>query len=241
MLSYVMAMAMSDRAGFISFLPSHVLNRLSYFFEDIDTTKSVRPLESFCYSSIDWMSFHGSFVRFMEDPEMQVDHAIEIHKTLRLLGNNLIQNMRWDVIFDEPNLLAKVRHQFTMRSVFVHQAQQRLLSLKEAYYQRQKKMLKKQRRFPLQFVGVHVRRTDGPVGIVKAYKLPELDPSYYLRAIDAYMTKYKNVLFVMVSDDIEWVKQMIIKRLPKAPLFVGGSGIPDDDDEIGLDFALLTQ
>lgn len=71
--------------------------------------------------------------------------------------------------------------------------------------------------------------------------MPELNPSYYLRAIDAYMRKYKNILFVMVSDDMDWVKINIMKRIPKGPLFIGGRGIPDEDDEIGIDFAVLSQ
>lgn len=73
------------------------------------------------------------------------------------MGNNLIQNMRWNVIFDEPNLLAKVKNTFTMRPYFVNKAQERLEAIKKSYYKQQKKSSKKRLRSDLQFVGVHVR------------------------------------------------------------------------------------
>ncbi|XP_078251576.1 galactoside alpha-(1,2)-fucosyltransferase 2-like [Rhinoraja longicauda] len=58
------------------------------------------------------------------------------------------------------------------------------------------------------FVGVHVRRGDY-VGIMPLYKGVVADKGYLEKAMGYFRDKYRNVIFVVTSDGIDWCKQNI--------------------------------
>jgi hypothetical protein len=90
---------------------------------------------------------------------------------------------------------------------------------------RARKKNKKTKKPNIVFVGVHVRYvpryrygifpslrmtfllayrlTDAVEHMVKRYNLPPLNPSYYFAAIDLFRDKFKHVVFVLVSDEME--------------------------------------
>ena len=94
------------------------------------------------------------------------------------------------------------------------------------------------------FVGIHIRRTDH-----RQYErdndMRNLDLEYYLRAIQLYRMKFKKenlqkmLIFVILSDDIQWVKNKLLPQGKDGDLYVGGEGLPNDNESIGNDFALL--
>ncbi|KAF2893836.1 hypothetical protein ILUMI_12339 [Ignelater luminosus] len=58
------------------------------------------------------------------------------------------------------------------------------------------------------FVGVHVRRTDYSRYLPRKYKLKLANVSFYYSAMKYYEDKYKNVVFILTSDDNKWcIKQ----------------------------------
>ena len=94
------------------------------------------------------------------------------------------------------------------------------------------------------FVGIHIRRTDH-----RQYErdkdMKNLDLNYYLRAMQLYKMKFKNenqqkmLIFVILSDDMQWGKGKLLPQAKDGDLYVGGEGLPNDTESIGNDFALL--
>lgn len=64
----------------------------------------------------------------------------------------------------------------------------------------------------LTFVGIHVRRGDrsSPQMLELGYGLPR--KSYFVKAMKYYKDKYKNVVFVIASDDRKWVTENLLGK-----------------------------
>ena len=94
------------------------------------------------------------------------------------------------------------------------------------------------------FVGIHIRRTDH-VQYERDNNLKNLDLEYYLRAMQLYRMKFniehqqKKLIFVLLSDDIEWGKSKLLPQAKDGDLYIGGVGLPNEIESIGNDFALL--
>ncbi|XP_023235997.1 galactoside 2-alpha-L-fucosyltransferase 2-like [Centruroides sculpturatus] len=75
------------------------------------------------------------------------------------------------------------------------------------------------------FISVHIRRTDY-CSWLKAFRGKEFDKEYILKAMQYFKNKYKNILFLLVSDDRKWcIKQfsnlpdVIITKEPPEPAY----------------------
>ena len=95
------------------------------------------------------------------------------------------------------------------------------------------------------YIGIHSRRTDH-LEFQKKNGFKELDARYYLKAMHLYRLKFKRqsqlkkLIFVFVSDDLQWGKDNLEDRNKERDLYFGGSGLPNITDAIGTDFALLS-
>ncbi|XP_012264554.2 galactoside alpha-(1,2)-fucosyltransferase 2-like [Athalia rosae] len=85
------------------------------------------------------------------------------------------------------------------------------------------------------FVGIHVRRTDYIDYLWRTRKVPPAPVSYYLAAMDYYEEKYKNVVFIVASDNIGWCKSNL-KRKRSRISFVSDP----DGKRPGRDLAILS-
>ena len=94
------------------------------------------------------------------------------------------------------------------------------------------------------YVGVHIRRGDH-LEYETENDMTNLDPQFYLLAMQSYREKFKietlqgRIIFVLVSDDKDWAKKAILYNVMVEDTYWGGSTVPDLDDNIGNDFALL--
>ncbi|XP_064475937.1 galactoside alpha-(1,2)-fucosyltransferase 2-like [Ornithodoros turicata] len=86
------------------------------------------------------------------------------------------------------------------------------------------------------FVGIHVRRGDYVRVMHERYRGVVADKTYFQRATGYFRSRYKELIFVVVSSDIAWCKENIDASL-------GDIYFPGDGDEIfpGDDLALLVQ
>ena len=139
-------------------------------------------------------------------------------------------------------------HRLQIKDKFVHNAQKtlRLIIKKHQKVHAETKKPKKSKNVNLDyvFVGIHSRRTDH-LEYQKKHNMNALDARYYLDAMHLYREKFKKenkkkwLIFVFVSDDIQWGKDKLLYRVKERDLYFGGSGLPDVNDSIGKDFALL--
>ncbi|XP_059088423.1 uncharacterized protein LOC131884607 isoform X1 [Tigriopus californicus] len=97
---------------------------------------------------------------------------------------------------------------------------------------------KKKKDAPI-FVGIHSRRTDHQdFESVTGFKT--LKPSYYLHAMEMYREHFKNVIFIYISDDLQWGKTHLRPRTKAGDLYFGGQGSPHESHSIGFDLALMS-
>ena len=87
-----------------------------------------------------------------------------------------------------------------------------------------KKKTKRSKR-PLTFIGIHSRRTDH-LAYEKERGRNPLKVSYFIEAMDKFRSKFKNVIFLYISDDLEWGKMALAPRIKQKDVFFVGSGEP---------------
>ena len=91
------------------------------------------------------------------------------------------------------------------------------------------------------FVGVHNRRTDHIAFVEKKAKKKALGKKYFREAMAEFREDHDNVAFMYVSDDMEWgVKNLAKESRKHGDVFFVGSGEPEDEFLIGVDFAILS-
>jgi len=139
-------------------------------------------------------------------------------------------------------------HRLQLKDTFVKKAQKILHKINKAHKTKHKLNKKRsQSKFASSsyiYVGIHSRRTDH-LEYEKKHEIRSLDASYYLDAMHLYRThftkenKEKRLIFVFVSDDPKWGKEKLLNRVKERDLYFGGSGVPNETDSIGVDFALL--
>ena len=139
-------------------------------------------------------------------------------------------------------------HRLQLKDRFVDSAQKllRFIIKKHEKVHGEAKNPKKSKKVNLDyvFVGIHSRRTDH-LEYEKKHNMNALDARYYLDAMNLYREKFrkenkkKRLIFIFVSDDIQWGKDKLFYRVKERDLYFGGSGLPDVEDSIGKDFALL--
>ena len=95
-------------------------------------------------------------------------------------------------------------------------AEEILLKIAAHFKKKNPKKFKKTKN--ITFVGVHHRRGDHLL-YQSERGLTTLDVGYFLEAMDMYREKYKRVVFVYVSDDIEWAKNKLGNKLQMISIF----------------------
>ncbi|XP_064473916.1 galactoside alpha-(1,2)-fucosyltransferase 2-like isoform X3 [Ornithodoros turicata] len=86
------------------------------------------------------------------------------------------------------------------------------------------------------FIGVHVRRGDYVRIMRDSFKGVVADKTYFQKATGYFRSRYKELVFVVVSDDIAWCKENIDTSL--GDVYFPGDG---DEKSPGSDLALLVQ
>ena len=86
------------------------------------------------------------------------------------------------------------------------------------------------------FIGVHNRRTDHLEYLKQKGGHKPLKAKYFKEKMDEYREDYDNVVFMYVSDDMEWG----MKKLGNEEnIFFVGSGDGEDELSIGVDLAIM--
>ena len=88
----------------------------------------------------------------------------------------------------------------------------------------------------LTVVGVHHRRTDH-LDYERVFNIPHITMSYLGPSMDLFRDKFRNVVFVYVSDDKTWIKDYVKKD---RDIVVGSSEAHDKLVSTGEDLALLS-
>lgn len=110
----------------------------------------------------------------------------------------------------------EIRKQFKFKEDISHKVQDILKSFKAAYMQQ--KVL--QDIIPITFIGIHVRRGDFLIKsrLSKGYKVASKE--YIIRAMDYYKAKFRNILFVMASDDLRWCHHNFQNAVKTSEIFL---------------------
>ena len=96
------------------------------------------------------------------------------------------------------------------------------------------------------WVGVHNRRGDYGHHLAALYGLHLLEPGYFQRAMQRFNSEYSNVIFIIVTDDMDWAESNLM--FPGLQVvFAGHRKVLEKDvkhplataDDIGDDLALL--
>ena len=96
------------------------------------------------------------------------------------------------------------------------------------------------------WVGVHNRRGDYGHHLAALYGLDLLEPGYFQRAMQRFNSEYSNVIFIIVTDDMDWAESNLM--FPGLQVvFAGHKKVLEKDvnhplataDDIGDDLALL--
>lgn len=89
------------------------------------------------------------------------------------------------------------------------------------------------------FVGIHNRRTDHIEWTRKRHKQEPLTPEFFYDAMDSYRedADEDNVVFLYISDDMEWGRKNIKNK--HGDLYFVGNGITDVDEDIATDLATM--
>ncbi|KAJ8679586.1 hypothetical protein QAD02_015373 [Eretmocerus hayati] len=85
------------------------------------------------------------------------------------------------------------------------------------------------------YVSIHIRRTDYLDYLWKKFKVRPAPTKYYLEAMDYFDKKYKNVIFLILSDDIAWCK-LKLRHYKQRINFISN----DDAKNPGKDIAVLS-
>ena len=154
--------------------------------------------------------------------------SLNFMKNINLLG--FFQSWRY---FD--HVRADVRQQFTFPSDAVDQVQ---VVLREALAAANDKFFNDRDvdSKPPQLVGIHVRRGDllNDDSIKKGYVTAA--ESYISVAMDYFIKKFTNVIFIVCTDDMEWSKKHVVRKGSNPVIFS-----PFSHNYPAIDLCLLSQ
>ncbi|GJQ81580.1 hypothetical protein Trydic_g9955 [Trypoxylus dichotomus] len=108
-------------------------------------------------------------------------------------------------------------------------------TIKKKYIQKSQQILLKASKGMLNstFVGVHVRRTDYIGYLLRKYAIQPAGVEFYLNCMKYYEDKFKNTIFIIVSDDPVWCQE---KFGHIDNVYVASKGVPNS---AALDLAIL--
>ena len=153
-----------------------------------------------------------------------------------------------DLLAKDQNFQDGFFERLQIKDTFVNYAQKILHVIKKRHEKRHnlpdKSEAKEKSGDGFIFVGIHIRRTDH-VKYERDNDIKNLDLQYYLRAMHLYRTLFKTehqekkLIFVLLSDDMQWGKSNLLPQAKEGDLYLGGEGLPNENESIGNDFALL--
>ena len=161
-----------------------------------------------------------------------------------------------------------IRQSFIFKERFTRRADASIVIIRDLQSEKCAKSNCRKRNFV--YIGVHIRRQDAQRDLVERFKvwrtfydcliwmnrnlliicgflqLLELNPSYYLQAMDVYMKKFKTrAIFILVSDDHEWVRTHIMKRIRHSSLgknaYLPSHRAQSSNESVGTDLAILSR
>ena len=188
----------------------------------------------------------------LESPEWNRNRALMLYPGNSINMFNVINIDNYTIDNDEMAQSKEFQDAFFQRmqikDVFRESAQKILRYITRAHHKRhnttKKSRASKTKQLNYVYVGIHCRRTDH-AKYEKKHNMKALDAKYYLESMHLYRQKFKKhhkqkrLIFVFVSDDIQWGKDKLLYRVNERDLYIGGSGLPDLSEAIGQDFALL--
>eukprot|EP00096_Caligus_rogercresseyi_P011721 TRINITY_DN4705_c0_g1_i1.p1 TRINITY_DN4705_c0_g1~~TRINITY_DN4705_c0_g1_i1.p1 ORF type:complete len:392 (+),score=79.24 TRINITY_DN4705_c0_g1_i1:77-1252(+) len=241
MLVFALMLAFKRVLGLRVYLHSNVLEDINHYFPSATQIPSLE--RHFCLPFEAW-DYMMPEVQSLNATELSRGHTIAFWTKLRLMDS--ILNERLQLMDFLKKVEPELRRTFVFKediqnyvSLLIQQATD---NYKENYLRRKKKKHKKPpnlQRLNITLVGVHVRKRDADVSMVNRYNLPKLSPSYYLEAMHLYQKKFKNVIFMVVSDEMKWVEDNLLPRRGSAFIYPAGHGHVNCRTSVALDLALL--
>ena len=235
MFSYILLVFIHEIFGFKTFTTKYVFNHIHKIFKISDQTIVTVIEDSLCHvfndlTVIEKMDAFG--YTEADDTECDVDdnnvsfeyftgHFSSLDKTENKrgkliifhpyplgysIGNFPVKNR--DQIIKDVNIpITFVRENFQFHDHFMSWSLE-VLKKTEKDFRRRKKMKKKA---SVTFIGIHNRRGDHLADQVKE-GVGELLPGYFLGGMDFFRDRYKNVIFLYVSDDMDWGRMRLLPR-----------------------------
>jgi hypothetical protein len=132
--------------------------------------------------------------------------------------------------FSASDFAATLEKAFTLRKEFRDVAKSTLNGILSKHAEkRAKKKSKKAKQGDLVLVGIHSRMTDHQSLERESGNVP-VKASYFVQAMDMYRNYYKNVVFIYVSDDMDWGRRHLAPRNKFGDLYFASEGRPMDKD-----------
>ena len=190
MSSYATMYSFGRKYGLHFFSTQEQADLLSYYFEPghlslrvIDKRQYYRLYWESPWDNVDHVDNNFNYSR-IADPELHRGRAINI-------GN--YPNEVHDMVPYLPDIRAKFRFQarFRKRAENLLRAEALRRNMMEA---------------EITWVGVHVRRTDYKHQLNDLYGADLLEADYFKSAMNIYTKDYNNIIFVVVTDDMEWAE-----------------------------------
>lgn len=192
-----------------------ILNSDKILYMKMDTNNLTQ------YSSFPWEIYFNN-MHHLEDTKMKKG------KSLLMFPNGLLMSA-FDETFGEdynyhmddvPGLLDNVMNAFTFRREISETSRSVLMGIARDFRQDNPKKFKKKK--DITFVGIHQRRGDH-LSFRDEGNIGELGASYFLESMEMYRKKFKRVVFVFVSDDLEWGIEKLERRIKTKDFFIAGS------------------
>merc|ERR1711971_1229912 len=77
---------------------------------------------------------------------------------------------------------------------------------------------RKNKKSEVTFVGIHNRRGDH-IQYQKEGNFKSIEPSYFIEAMDLYRQEFRKVVFIYVSDNVDWGKKRLLPRVKTGDLY----------------------
>jgi len=205
------------------------------------------------YYEIDRIVHQDSFAKLPENISMPEPWLIAQSGDVKELENrNILQG---HVILDYadsvtnfehttsiPGIADRLESNLKFKQKYMNMSQKTVQSIISSHLKKIKsKKKRKKMEKDLTLVGIHVRRGDH-ISYEIEKGIPVLKASYFLEAMEKYRSHFGNkVIFILVSDDIEWCKEALSKRNRIEDLYFASDPSFTNEDGIGHDIAVMSQ
>ena len=193
-----------------------VLNSDKVHYMKLETSSNLTQ-----HSSFPWEVYFDN-MQHLEDKKMKKGKSL-------LMFPNGFQMSAFDETFGEdynyhlddvPGLLDTVIHSFTFRKKFSNPGKNVLTDIAHDYRMNNPKKFKNKK--DITFVGIHQRRGDH-LSFQEEGKIGHLSAGYFLEAMEIFRERFRRVVFVYVSDDLEWGRKKLERRIKSKDFYIAGS------------------